>query len=131
MSVFDVQTPSDHTYRTDGTGRAEVLAGSATYAELFVDSRNQQRIRIVGILTNHHYGSSRTMAGTVAAGDFPSLHHAEGTVNRSQSNMDAAFLLHAVWHDGLGRAKFGTVVTFRTAPAVTVIHFRLHQMLQQ
>lgn len=54
-------------YRTERTRRTQILACSATDATLGVDNWNLGRLVVLGIHVHHHYGSRRTMAGTVAA----------------------------------------------------------------
>lgn len=56
-----------YVYRTERTGGTQILACSATDATLGVDNWNLGRFVVLGIHVHHHYGSRRTMAGTVAA----------------------------------------------------------------
>ena len=58
---------SFHIDGTEGAGRTEVLAGTATDATLGVDNGYLHRMLVGGITGHHLDGSRRTMAGAVAA----------------------------------------------------------------
>ena len=79
------------TFHMDGCKRpcrAEVLTCSAADASLFVDCRNHERIRIVRILADHPYRPVRTMACTVSAADFVSVHNTEVKIHYGMSYLD-------------------------------------------
>ena len=100
--------------------RAEVFAGTASYAPLLIHSRNHERILALRILANHPDCTSRAMACTVSAFHIVCVHNAKVKVYYSMSDLNRRFLLHAHRADGSCRADFGTGRALRTAMSALV-----------
>ena len=101
--------------------RTEVLAGSATDTHLLIHNRK---------LVYHADGACRTVAGTVAACHSVSVDNAELRVEFRCSDMPGELLELLKREDGSRRADLRAGVAFRAAPAVIVVHLRLHEMVE-
>ena len=109
-----------------GSGRAEVFACSATDAALFVDDGYHDGPLAV-FVAYHLNGPGGTMTCAVAAvnalGGWQTVFaHPDGV-----TDLYARLLGFVYFDDGAGRTHFGTTGTLRTAVAVFVAHFRLHE----
>lgn len=72
-----------------GTYRAQMLAGSAADAGLFVDSRDRGRQIIIRIGRQHLDGPYRTVAGAVATLSFAQSRYAVMGRHNGMANLNA------------------------------------------
>ena len=115
-----------YVYRTERTGGTQVLACSATDAALFVDDGYHDGLLAV-FVAYHLNGPGGTMTCAIAAvnalGGWQTVFaHPDGV-----TDLYARLLGFVYFDDGAGRTHFGTTGTLRTAVAVFVAHFRLHE----
>ena len=68
--------------------RAEVFAGTASYAPFFVDCRNHERILVSRILANHPDCAGRAMACAVSAFYLVGIDNAQVKVNHGMSDLN-------------------------------------------
>lgn len=111
---------------TEGTGGTEVLAGTAADAFLGINHGNARRVLIAGLRRYHLYGAGGTMTGAVATFNTVGQYHAVLFYPYGVANLDCRFLGRRYLENGAGRAYFGAFVTFRSAVASLIRHFRLH-----
>ena len=74
-------------------GRAEVFAGAAADAFFFVYDRDQRRILVGRILSDHYYCPGRAMTGAVPAGYTVRIHYAVLIYHDCVSCLDRGFFL--------------------------------------
>jgi hypothetical protein len=111
----------------EGTCGTKILAGTATDAGSFIDSRNIGTQLVVRIERHHLNGSYGTVTSAVVA-----LH----AIVRRQTvlfnpngvtYLDRGLLFHRDGADSPCRTDLRTEVTFRTTVAALIAHLRLHQ----
>lgn len=110
-----------------GSGGAEVFAGSATDATLFVDDGNHQGLFAV-FVAYHLDGPGGTMAGAVVAVDALGRGQTVFAHPYGVADLRARLLGFVYLDDGAGRTHFGAAGTLGTAVAVFVAHFGLHEV---
>ena len=110
-------------YGADGTHGAEVFAGSAANAYLFVHRRDS----VTQVLVLHHlYCSYGAVACAVSAfGAF--LGDAEAAVYMGGSYVIFRFFFAGDGDNGPGRAELRTTGAFRAAVSFFVCHLGLHE----
>ena len=108
-------------------GRAEVFAGAAADALFFVYDRDQRRILVGRILSDHYYCPGRAMTGAVPAGYTVRIHDTILIYHDCVACLDRGFFLDGHGRYGIRRADIGTFRAFRPAPASFERHFRLHK----
>ena len=115
---------------TEGAGRAEVFASSATDATLYVDGRDAWRTSVTRFGVDHLDCSCGAMAGTVSA--VYSVGYGD-TVFRYQysvADLGRGFLLACNRADGTRWTNLRTLGAFGTAISAVVRHLGLHQSVE-
>ena len=121
---------SFHINGTEGTGRTEVFAGTATDAAFRVDGRKLERVGVLGVRRYHGDGTCGTMACTVTAFHLIGLHHAVAFDPYGVPYLDGRFLGQRSQMDGVCRTDLSTFCAFRATIAAFVRRERLHQRHQ-
>ena len=107
---------SFHVNCAERSGRAEVLAGAAADAFVFVDGRHLY-LAVRAFVIHHLDSSSGAVACAVAAADTVGQHHAIVLDPYGMSNMDVGLFLAGNGLDGTGRTNLAASCTFGTAVA--------------
>ena len=118
-----------HKNRAEWAGGAEVLAGTAAYALVLVNSRNLH-CAVRAFVVYHLDSSCRAVTCAVAAADTVGQHHAIVLDPYGISHMDICLLLTGNGLDGTGRADLAAAGAFGTAVAALKRHDRLHEVLE-
>ena len=105
-----------HINRAKWSGRAEVLAGTAADAFVFVDGRHLH-LAVRAFVIHHLYGSCWAVACTVAAADAVGEHYAVVLDPYGMTHMDGGLFLAGNGLDGAGRADLAATCAFGTAVA--------------
>ena len=92
---------SFHIDGTEGTGRTEVFASTATDTAFRVDGRKLERVGVLGVRRYHGDGTCGTMARTVTAFHLVGLY----------SYLDGRFVGYGDGFDGSRGADFRTLGT--------------------
>ena len=108
--------------------RAEVLAGAATDALVFIHGRYFHRA-VRAFVIHHLDGSRWAVARTVAATDAIGQNHAILFNSHGMTGMDGSLFLFRKGLDGSSRTDLTAPRTFGTAIASFKRHYRLHEML--
>ena len=113
----------------EGTGRAEVLAGTAADASSLVDGWNHG-LGLVTIEGHHLNGTGRTVACTVTA--VHTVRHADTVLPHPYGMADlyGGLVCQGDGFDGTSGADAGAAVALRAAEASLVAHGGLHEGLQ-
>ena len=120
---------SFHINRAERSGRAEVLAGAAADAFVFVHGRHLHG-SVRTFVVYHLDGSCRAMAGAVAAAHAVGEHYAIVFNPYGMTHMDAGLLFPCDGLDGTGRADLAATCAFRTTVAALKRHRGLHEVHQ-
>ena len=118
-----------HVNRAERSGRAEVFAGTAADASVFVHGRHLH-LSVRAFVVYHLDGSRRAVTGAVAAADAVGEHHAVLLDPYGMTHMDAGLFLTCDGFDGTGGADLTTTRTFRATVAAFKRHRRLHEVHQ-
>ena len=120
---------SFHINRAERSGRAEVLAGAAADAFVFVHGRDLHR-SVRTFVVYHLDGSRRAVTGAVAAADAVGEHHAVLLDPYGMTDMDAGLLFPCDGLDGTGRADLAATRAFGATVAALKRHRGLHEVHQ-
>ena len=118
-----------HINRAERSGRAEVLTGTAADALVFVHGRHFY-CTVRTFVVDHRYGSSRAVAGTVAAADAFSGCYAILLNPHGMANMLHGFLFSRDGFDGTSRTDLAATCAFGTTVAALKRHDGLHEVLE-
>ena len=118
---------SFHINCAERSGRAEVLAGAAADAFVFVDGRHLY-LAVRTFVIHHLDSSSGAVACTVATADAIGQHNAILLDPYGMSDMDASLFLTGDGLDGTGRADLAAAGAFGTAVAALKRHCGLHEV---
>ena len=113
---------------TEGSGRTEVLTGTATDALRLVDHGNI--VFFVTFIGHHLNGTRRTMTGTVVTTHIIGQHYTVFLNPHGMTDLLSRLFLTGDRTDGTRRTYLRTARTLGTTIAALVLHHRLHQMLQ-
>ena len=105
-----------HINRAKRSGRAEVLAGTAADAFVFIHGGHLYRT-VWTFVVHHLNGSCGAVAGAVATADAVGQYHAVLLDPNSMADMDGRFFLTGNGLDGTGRAYLAATCAFGTAVA--------------
>ena len=97
---------SFHIDGTEGTGRTEVFASTATDAAFCVDGWELERIGVLGVRRYHGDGTCGTMARTVTAFHLVGLYHTVALDPYGVSYLDGRFVGYGDGFDGSRGADF-------------------------
>ena len=120
---------SFHINRAEWSGRAEVLAGAAADAFVFVHGRHLYR-SVWTFVVYHLDGSCRAMAGAVATTDAVGEHYAIVFNPYGMTHMYAGLLFPCDGFDGTGRADLAATRAFGATVAALKRHRGLHEVHQ-
>ena len=115
--------------RAERSGGAEVLAGAAADAFVFVHGRHLHR-SVRTFVVYHLDGSRRAMAGTVAAAHAVGEHYAIVFNPYGMTHMDAGLFLTCDGLDGTSGTDLAATRTFRATIAALKRHRGLHEVHQ-
>ena len=115
---------------TEWLGRTEILTRSATDATALVDGWELYRVLVVLIHRNHHNGTRRTVASTVAALRPVGEDNAVLLRPDCMTYLNARLVFLLDRFDGTSRTNLTASVTFWSAVATLIRHGRLHQLHQ-
>ena len=118
--------PAAYGYGAQRTHGAEILAGAAANAEVFV------HYRPMGLIfsgTHHLNCGDGTVAGAIAAADAI-LCHTKLAIDPGKAYMVTGLLFAGYLADGPGGADLAAAGALGPAVAAFIRHLRLHQMLQ-
>ena len=118
-----------HIDRTERSGRAEVLAGAAADAFVFVHGRHLHR-SVRTFVVYHLDGTGRAVASAVAARYSVGQDHAVFLHPNGMTDMDAGFFLTCDGLDGTSGTDLAAACTFRATIAALKRHRGLHEMHQ-
>ena len=118
-----------HINRAERSGRAEVLAGAAADAFVFVHGRHLHR-SVRTFVVYHLDGSRRAVTGAVAAADAVGKHYAVLLDPYGMTDMDAGLFLTCDGLDGTSGTDLAATRTFRVTIAALKRHRALHEMHQ-
>ena len=115
--------------------RANVFASATADAALRIDYRELQRIRVVGVFSHHFNGTVRAVASAVAALlDFLALDfHADDAAMfnpYSLADLGGNLFGQVQRQNSASGANLRALVALRTAIAIGVVHYRLHERLE-
>ena len=110
--------------------RAEILTRTTTNAALGVDSRDTNRLLVVGICRHHCNRTDGTMSRTVATAD--TFGNGQTIILNPYSATDVNCSLFGGRNgtNCTGRTNLRAKATLRTAVAAVVLHYRLHKRFQ-
>ena len=109
-----------------GARRAEVLAGTAADAFVFIDGGYLDGLAVVFVV-HHLDGAGGAVAGAVAAADAVGEYHAVVFHPYGMTNMDGGLLFLGDRFDGTCGTCLATADAFGTAIAHLERHRRLHE----
>ena len=118
-----------HINCTERAGRAEVLAGTAADAFVFVHGGHLY-FAVRTFVVNHHDGTCGAMTCAVAATDAIGQHHAVLLDPYGVTHMDASFFLTGNGLDGTSRADLAATCAFGATVAALKRHHGLHKVHQ-
>ena len=118
-----------HINRAERSGGAEVLAGAAADAGVFIDGRHLHRA-VRALVVHHRDGSRGTVAGAVAAADTVGEDHTVLFDPHGMTDMLHGLFFPRDGLDGAGGADLATARAFGTAVTALKRHRGLHEMLQ-
>ena len=118
-----------HVNCTKRTGRAEVLAGTAADAFVFIDGWHFH-CAVRAFVVYHLDGSRRAVARAVAAADAVGEHHAVILDPHGMSDMDVGLFLTGNGLDGTSGTHLAATRAFRAAVAALKRHRGLHEVYQ-
>ena len=120
---------SFHINRAERSGGAEVLAGTAADAAVFVHGGHFYRT-IRSVVIHHLDGSRRAMALAVAARNTVAQRNAVLLDPYGVADVNHRLFLTREVLDGAGRANMAALHAFGTAVAALKRHGGLHEVLQ-
>ena len=115
--------------RAKRPGGAEVFAGTATDALVFVYGRHFHRA-IRTFIVNHLDGTRQAMAFAVAAANTVGQHHAIFLDPHGMTNVLRRFFFPRDGFDGTSRTDLAAPCTFGAAVTALKRHHRLHEVLE-
>ena len=116
-----------HINCAERSGRAEVLAGTAAYALVLVNSRNLH-CAVRAFVVYHLDSSCRAVTCAVAAADAIGEHYAIFLDPNGVTHVDVGLFLTGNGLDGTGRADLAAAGAFGTAIAALKRHRGLHEV---
>ena len=116
-----------HVNGTERAGRAEVFAGTASDAFVFIDGGHLHGA-VRSFVVNHLDGSGGAVSGAVAARYAVGQDHAVFLHPNGMAEMDACFFLSRNGLDGTCRANMAAHRAFGTAIAALERHGGLHEV---
>ena len=120
---------SFHVNCAERSGRAEILAGTAADAFVFVHGRHLH-LAVRTFVVDHLNGSSRAVARAVAARYAVGQNHTVFLNPYGMSDMDASLFLTGDGLDGTSRADLAATCAFGAAVAALKRHDGLHEVLE-
>ena len=118
-----------HRNRAKRSGRAEVLAGTAADAFVFVHGRHLH-LAVWAFVVYHLDGSRGAVTRTVATRYTIGQYHAILLDPHSMSDMDVGLCLACDGFDGTGWADLAATCAFGAAVAALKRHDGLHEVLE-
>ena len=118
-----------HINRAKRSGRAEVLAGTAADAFVFVHGRHLH-LAVRAFVVDHLNGSCRAVTSAVAARYAVGQYHTVFLNPYGMSDMDVGLCLSGNGLDGTSGADLAATRAFGTAVAALKRHDGLHEVLE-